>query len=231
MKRGQDDEGNTGLHKGVHIFDIVIWNAIVKQCTCPLQIVRIASTCRTLWKLFHRHALILKWSAFTPRTGLRTASFENQGELVHLFIAKGADDWGEALCSASRGGHRDLVDFFISKGVNVNNWNWALHAASQGGHRDLVDHLIANGANNWNWNEALYYASLGGHRDLIDFFVTKGANNLNWALEGASHGGHRELIDHFISKGANDWYMALRCASLGGHNDLVEFFKAKLNGV
>jgi len=55
--------------------------------------------------------------------------------------------WFEGLVGASRGGHRDLVDFFISKGAD--NWDEGLEGAAHGGHRDLAYFFIEKGAKIW----------------------------------------------------------------------------------
>jgi hypothetical protein len=39
-----------------------------------------------------------------------------------------------------RGGHLDIVKFFISKGNEHNmqmNWNWGMYSAAQGGHLNI----------------------------------------------------------------------------------------------
>ncbi len=41
------------------------------------------------------------------------------------------------MCIAARGGHKYLVEFFISKGAN--EFDWGMYSAAQGGHQDLVD--------------------------------------------------------------------------------------------
>jgi hypothetical protein len=48
--------------------------------------------------------------------------------------------------NARRGGHRDLVEWMISKGAN--QWNGGLWGACGGGHRDLAELMIARGNNN-----------------------------------------------------------------------------------
>ena len=45
---------------------------------------------------------------------------------------------------ATQGGHRNLVDFFISKGAN--GWNGGMFYAAEGGHQDLIDFFISKGA-------------------------------------------------------------------------------------
>lgn len=44
--------------------------------------------------------------------------------------------WTMLWCAAKEG-HRDLINFFISKGVRF--WHWGMEGAAQGGSRDLVD--------------------------------------------------------------------------------------------
>ena len=73
------------------------------------------------------------------------------------------------MSEAAEGGHKDLVDFFISKGANY--WNWGLLGAAKGGNKDLLDFFISNGANDWNCG--LFGAAKGGHKDLVDFFEKK----------------------------------------------------------
>lgn len=47
---------------------------------------------------------------------------------------------------AAKGGHQDLVEFFIVKGAN--NWDWGIRFASRGGHRCMVKFLEAKMAAN-----------------------------------------------------------------------------------
>ena len=48
-----------------------------------------------------------------------------------------ANHWNWGMTVAALGGHKDLVDFFISKGAN--NWYQGMKGAAEGGHKDLVD--------------------------------------------------------------------------------------------
>ena len=41
---------------------------------------------------------------------------------------------------AAKGGHRELVDLFITKGAN--EWDWAMDSAAQGGHRGVIVNLF-----------------------------------------------------------------------------------------
>ena len=85
---------------------------------------------------------------------------------IVYYLDGSTDDWNKGMKGAAKGGHKNLVDFFISKGAN--NWNWGMNYAAEGGHKDLVDFFISKGANNWDLG--IRYATEGGHKDLVDFF-------------------------------------------------------------
>jgi hypothetical protein len=42
-----------------------------------------------------------------------------------------------AIYCAARGGHKDLVEYFISKGAD--NWNYGMRGAAEGGHKELEE--------------------------------------------------------------------------------------------
>ena len=61
--------------------------------------------------------------------------------LIKYFdLSKG--DYNKAMKLVAQGGHRNLVDFFISKGAD--KWNMGL-SGTEGGHRDLVNFFIFKG--------------------------------------------------------------------------------------
>ena len=73
----------------------------------------------------------------------------------YLLIVKylnGSEYWNSGMYGASKGGHRDLVEFFIAKGATV--WNFGMNGAAKGGHRDLVEFFIAKEANKWKIGRA-----------------------------------------------------------------------------
>ena len=96
---------------------------------------------------------------------------------------------------AAKGGHRDLVDFFIKKGAK--DWNLGIYGATQGGHMDLINFFIDKGAD-INWG--LETAARGGRRDLVDFFIQKGADNWVGGLYNAANAGHHDLVQFFQKK-------------------------------
>lgn len=141
------------------------------------------------------------------------------------------------LHHVAKSGHRDLVDFFISKGANW--WNEGLFGAAQGGHRDLVDFFILKGAH--HWNAAIEHSARGGHRNLVDFFISKAIDagidiNWNWAIWGAAQYKDstvcRTLVDSIILKCKDDGHAVdmdwgLEGAARGGHRDLIDYFISK----
>jgi ankyrin repeat protein len=107
------------------------------------------------------------------------------------------DTINEGLQGACHGGHKNLVDFLISKGAN--DWGRGLYGACQGGHRELVELMISKGASSWDWG--LGGACEGGHRELIDLMISKGSNDLNTGLWHAHHYGHIDICELMISRG------------------------------
>jgi len=110
-------------------------------------------------------------SDFEYVDSLKKSSWKDFSLLLikYLDLAKG--DYDTAMKLAAQGGHRNLVDFFISKGAD--NWNSGMFGAAQGSHHDLVDFFISKGSK--NWNRGMEGAAKGGHKDLVDFFISKGA--------------------------------------------------------
>jgi hypothetical protein len=49
---------------------------------------------------------------------------------------------------AANGGHKDLIDYFISKGAD--DWNAGLRGAAGGNHKDLVEFFISKGADDFD---------------------------------------------------------------------------------
>ena len=143
--------------------------------------------------------------------------------IVQLFIDKGADTLScKALYHAARGGHKDLVEIFISEGAD--NWNYGLHRAAQGGHKDLVEFFIEKGADDWNYG--LHGAAKGGHKDLGEYLKVTCGEKLK---ELAKTNSTPTVVEFFIDKGADDWDYGIQCATQRGHKDLIEYFQKKLS--
>ena len=105
-------------------------------------------------------------------------------------------DWNNGMIFAAQKGHRDIIDFFISKGAD--DWTMGLKYAAYGGHQHVIDFFVSKGANNWTMG--MIYAAYGGHQHVIDFFVSKGANDWTTGMAHAAYGGHQSIVDFFVSK-------------------------------
>ena len=119
----------------------------------------------------------------------------------------------ESLYEAARGGHADLVVFFISKGAS--DWNLGMRGAAEGGHTATVRALLAAGANlntkgyGGNWT-ALMCAATNGHDDTVRALLADGAD-LNaktkkgdTALELAIKRGNKEIVRLLKDAGAKE---------------------------
>lgn len=95
------------------------------------------------------------------------------------------------LAGFCEGGHKELVEFIISRGATY--WDWGLASACRGGHPELVRFMISKGAR--DWNRGLQAACRGGHKYLVIFMITKGASCWPWALRAALAGGHQEIAE------------------------------------
>ena len=119
-----------------------------------------------------------------------------------------------------------ILDYFSQFDVNTGLFN-----AAKIGHKDLVEFFISKGAPSCKWARdwSMYAAVDDGHKELVEFFISKGTYDWNYCMDLATFNGHKELVELFISKGANDfWDKGKVCAALG-HTELEEFFQQKIN--
>ncbi len=89
---------------------------------------------------------------------------------------------------AARGGHKILIDFFISKGAN--DWDNGMYWAGKGGREDLVEFFITKGAN--NLNDGIAGAARGGHKDLLEFLLQK--KQINGEYLKLDHNKNEKII-------------------------------------
>ena len=71
----------------------------------------------------------------------------------------------EALATAARGGHLNLVKYL--QGLGANDINYAFINAAYGGHLELFKYLKDQGAN--NFSVALQLAGEEGHLDVVNY--------------------------------------------------------------
>jgi cytohesin len=175
---------------------------------------------------------------------------------VGRFLDQGADvniqdsqfNW-TPLYWASFSGQRDVAEFLISKGADVNardEWNDVpLHYAAVHGHRELTKLLLTKGAEvnarTTDGKTPLYDAVRAGHRGVAELLIAGGADvnakytaaNGMTALHRAVRGGYREVIELLIAKGANvnakdeNGQTPLHVGARNGHVDVVRVLLAK----
>jgi ankyrin repeat protein len=105
-----------------------------------------------------------------------------------------------ALHEAAEAGHKEVAEFLIAKGADVNAkthgeasvragdtvaWHMEytctpLHLAAEAGHKDVVELLIAHGADinakDHGGETALHKAAGGGHQEIVQLLLDKGAD-------------------------------------------------------
>lgn len=121
---------------------------------------------------------------------------------IHILIKQGVTCWDWGMKYAAKGGHKDIIDFFISQGAN--DWNGGMSGASYG-HNELVDFFISQGAN--NWNTCMCIAAYNNHVDLVYLFISKGADDFDAGLRHANHTLNSSLVNLFILKGGDIRYL------------------------
>ena len=90
---------------------------------------------------------------------------------------------------------------------NVIPYNCGMHRVSGREHKDLVEIFMSKGVDDCNFmtkgidgcNWGMWGAATGGHKDIVEFFISKGAN-LNWGMACAARGGHDDLVEFFKAK-------------------------------
>lgn len=157
------------------------------------------------------------------------AAEEGNINVIDFLIFMGEVYESSLFFYAARGGHKNMIDFIISKDLGNSLDLGIIMGAAEGGHKDLVDFFsrITDNFTHDIWSLAMGHAAGGGHKDLIEYFISKGANDWNYALVRAITGRHKELIEYFINKGANEWNDAMFASISIKDIDLVKFFIEK----
>ena len=171
---------NDGLKygcKGGHK-DIANYMISLGACSCPISFIYACrSGQRDLLELLILNGEIDgQMSASTYwNNGLRHACKCGHKEIVEFMISKGANDWNGGLEYACTGGHKDLVELMLDQGANM--LDRGLYAACKNKYSNIVEMLISQGVSK------LKYRCVGAYEDMIDFVVNSGVNNLQFGLE------------------------------------------------
>lgn len=172
-------------------------------------------------------------SGWTP---LHYAAFENQEDIIHVLLEKGAhveaeDDEGDtALILAIRKGYMNIVSQFLdTKPVIVSRVTSALHVAAEGGHVEIVCRLLEEGNNievrDAHGRTALHVAALNGSEEVLRLLLEQDVDinatchqaktALHYAAFSESEGPIKMLIDKIdIEATDRDGRTALHIAAI-----------------
>lgn len=151
--------------------------------------------------------------------GLKKAASNSDLKAIHFFGNKGASNWYEALERAARVGPSPVLDLLIQKGFDcIVKWNHGMKGAARGGHTNLVNFFLAKGANDWQAGAAQAargghemlvnmfrnkITKITVHSDLRpSIFDWDHPMSLYSAAEQAAKGGHMHLVETLLADGA-----------------------------
>jgi cytohesin len=147
-------------------------------------------------------------------------------------------------------GQRNVAEFIIAKGANVNtgmmnfymSGRTPLHQAASAGNRELVESLISKGADvnaNCHGSTPLHAAASIGHRDIVELLITEGtsvnAKDIRgWTpLHNTRRNDNKDVAEILIARGAdvnakdNSGRTTLHFICWRGRKDLAELLITK----
>ena len=206
----------------------------------------------------HRKMLDLLIAKGPTLSSIYMAAYQGDLAEVKRFLEQGIsvdsrDSEGHtALHFAALNGKRDVVEFLLSQGADVDanfnsSWGTPLDLASLEGHKDVVELLISKGANvdpkdKYGWtplDDAVWH----GQKDIAETLIRAGANvnsRYNWGetpLIWAAQAGHTDIVDLLIANGAeidardNQGRTPLYHAAWRGYRDVAELLISKVANV
>lgn len=144
--------------------------------------------------------------------------------------------------TAASYGHKNVVEFFLNRGLNVKEQGdlgyTPLHFAAQYGHIEVIKFLLAKGASIYDkstdGNKPMHAAALHGCKNVVEFFLNQGLSinttgDMNFTpLHCAAQEGQLEVIKFLLGRGAdanvkNDCgEKPIDIARRKGHSSIVE---------
>jgi hypothetical protein len=155
-----------------------------------------------------------------PHYGLMGASVINDIKLAEYFISLGIDDLASGLVRAAEYGHKDLVDYFIAKGVQPK---YAIVGAATSKNDDIFNYIVSKYPVNLN------HALLRADPYSIKYIISKGATNLNQALISFGRRGALRCVKLLVEAGATNIEVARDDAMIHGKTNIVEYLDSVLN--
>ena len=169
----------------------------------------------------------LKWCAENgDLQGIKT--FLNQGNI------NGVNDEQPPLHLAAGAGHRNIAEFLISQGANINKiddrlgWSPVFYAVSKG-HAEMVAFLIQSGAridiSDPQGDYPIHEAASNGHVDVIKVLLKAGAKPDQ--ASGEPYGDKKRIAIASEVRGfggASDRYQPIHSAAAGNQPEALKFF-------
>jgi len=136
--------------------------------------------------------------------GLEGASEGDHKELVDFFISKGAS-LSYGLIGAARGGHKNLLNFFLPK-VGLYEYESALLELAKGGHLELFKYLEKI-VDDYDHNKALFNAVESGNLNIVNYILHKWSMNFysrtpDYTVYLAAKKGYKNILKLLL----DHWY-------------------------
>lgn len=175
----------------------------------------------------------IRKGATNLNSALMAATSHNQKKVVDYLVEKVEDNpderernhsWTVALGGAVKGGHVDLIEFFLEKGAVKTPIMYEL--AARQGSPEVLKFFDYNTRR--KQKDGLLGAARGGHLELVkDFFSMLDNVDPNKAFVEAAKGGHIEVMDYLLDKGAFLLSVAIEKAAQKGQLSSVKYILEK----
>lgn len=154
-------------------------------------------------------------------------SFLNTGNI------NGADGQKPPLHLAAGSGHRDVVEFLVSQGANINETDSSLgwspvHYAASSGHAEMVALLIQLGAkfdiSDGRGDYPIHIAASQGHLDVVKTLLAAGAPPDQESGSPSGDNQRTSIASEVRGFNASDNYQPIHAAAAGNQSEVVKFF-------
>lgn len=142
---------------------------------------------------------------------LLLAARNGHTRIVALLLEAGAPMEDRDIRDAAAGGHIDIVELFLAKGVDINGPADLMEGAVAGGSVDMVRWLLAQGASAQRkpgTTGPLHNAAYGGHKAIAEILLAHGApadekdERGGTPLSSAAFAGSTDIAELLIRHGA-----------------------------
>ena len=185
---------------------------------------------------------LISSSKLSVNKRMKIAITRGDAEIVKRMIELGANR-DEAMSSAARGGHMEIVELMLTLGAD--DYDWAMSSAAEGGHLKIVKLMLTRNAD--DYNTAMSSAAGGGHMEVVELMLSLNADNYNRAMVSAALGGRMEIVKLMLSRmippelhtsgsmhpptsrGAKNYDLAIQEAEHEGHQEIVDLLRTYLS--